>query len=58
MRKFNVFLAKKLIDTVYFSDSCNAEYVKDSLIGHDCYDPRVTVREVKPKAVPAQEVAL
>ena len=46
MKAYRVFLNGKLIDTV-FDLASNAEDVKQSLIDHDGYDPRIVVRRVK-----------
>ena len=46
MKAYRVFLNGKLIDTV-FDLSSNAEDVKQSLIDHDGYAPRIVVRRVK-----------
>ena len=43
MRSWNVFLGARLIDTVYFQNICDEEYVRTSLIEHDGYDPRIVV---------------
>ena len=53
MKAFNVYLPTNnalrymLIDTVYFIDQCDAEYVKVSLIDHDGYSNDIEVEEVK-----------
>ena len=53
MKAFNVYtpdnngLQYRLIDTVYFIDQCDAEYVKFSLINHDDYSNDIEVEEVK-----------
>jgi hypothetical protein len=46
LKAFNVYLNGKLTDTVYYSASTNvdADEVKQSLINHDGYDSRITVR--------------
>ena len=42
---WDVFLRGKLIDTVFYDDSYKtADEVRRSLIGHDGYDPAITVR--------------
>ena len=46
MKSFNVYLNKKLIDTV-FDLSTNSEDVKKSLINHDGYNPNIEVKRVK-----------
>ena len=30
-------------DTVFYDDSCTAEYVRESLISHDGYNPEIIV---------------
>jgi hypothetical protein len=52
MRTFNVFLPTNtmrynLVDTVYFNDQCDADYVKNSLIDHDNYSCYIIVEEAK-----------
>ena len=32
------------IDTVFYDDDCDAEYVRRGLIEHDGYDPSISVR--------------
>ena len=48
-RAFDIYLGKTLIDTVYYGRSVNVdvEEMKKSLINHDGYDSRITVREVR-----------
>lgn len=41
---WDVILNGKVIDTVFYTKDCDAEYVRRSLINHDGYDPRITVR--------------
>jgi hypothetical protein len=41
MKAFDVYLDKKLIDTVWFSGT--AGECRTSLINHDGYDPRIAV---------------
>jgi hypothetical protein len=47
MKAYNVYLLGRLIDTVFFT-GYTAEEVRRSLIDHDGYDSRITVRERKP----------
>ncbi len=47
MIAYDVYLNSKLIDTVFFDQSCDIEYVKNSLINHDGYDYRIIVKKVK-----------
>ena len=44
MRAWNVYLKGRVIDTVFYTKDCDADYVKSSLINHDGYDYRITVR--------------
>ena len=44
MKAWNVYLGRKVIDTVFYTKGSDAEYVRTSLISHDSYDPRITVR--------------
>lgn len=43
-RGWNVYFGSRLIDTVFYTEDCDAEYVRASLINHDGYDYRITVR--------------
>jgi len=43
--KWNVYLNGKLIDSVFYNTNCDADYVKNSLINHDGYDTRISVRK-------------
>ena len=54
MKAFNVYLpynnhslAYRLIDTVYFTNQCDAEYVRFTLIKHDGLSEDIIVEEVK-----------
>jgi len=44
---WNVYLGEKQIDTVFFEADCSGEYIKDSLINHDGYNPNIFVKKVK-----------
>lgn len=44
-RAWVVSLNGRAIDTVFYTRECDAEYVRNSLVEHDNYDPRITVRE-------------
>jgi len=44
MTAWNVYLRGVKIDTVFFNQRCDAEYVKQSLINHDGCDPDIIVR--------------
>jgi hypothetical protein len=46
MIAWNVYLGTKLLTTIYYTDDCDAEYVRSTLINHDGYDSRITVRRV------------
>ena len=39
-----VLLHSRWIDTVYFEEHCNRDYVTRSLIEHDRYNPNIVVR--------------
>lgn len=43
MTPWLVFLLNSHIDTVHFCSSCDADYVRNSLVNHDGYDPQITV---------------
>ena len=48
MDAFDVFLLGKEIDTVFFIEgTVTPEEVKQSLINHDGYDPRIIVKRAK-----------
>lgn len=38
-----VYLGQRHIDTVYFLANCSAQYVRDSLVIHDGYNPNIKV---------------
>ena len=40
---WNVYLNNRLIDSVPYTENCDADYVKTSLIEHDGYDPNIKV---------------
>jgi len=42
---WNVYLNSKLINTVFFTSDCDADYVYRALVSHDGYDSRIVVRE-------------
>jgi len=44
---WDVILNGKVIDTVWFTKDCDADYVRSSLINHDGFDSRITVRRGK-----------
>jgi hypothetical protein len=41
---WDVYLDGKLIDTVFYTRDCDADYVRRSLIDHDGYSPGIKVR--------------
>jgi hypothetical protein len=41
---WNVYLNENLIDTVFFTGDCDADYVYRALVDHDGYDSRIVVR--------------
>ena len=43
MIAWNVYLNGRLIDTVFYMKGCDRDYVKDGLINHDGYNPRIQV---------------
>lgn len=44
MKGWDVFFGSQLIDTVYFTASCDEAEVRRSLIDHDGYDRRIRIR--------------
>lgn len=45
---WNVYLHNRIIDTVWYDKDCSSWYVKNGLVNHDGYDPRIQVhRKVK-----------
>jgi hypothetical protein len=44
---WNVYLHGRLIDTVFYTADCDADYVRRSLINHDGYDAGIVVRRKK-----------
>lgn len=46
MATFNVSLHRKYLETVYYDDDCTVDYVRDSLVSHDGFDPAINVRKV------------
>lgn len=46
MQAWNVYNRhNKLIDTVFYDDDCDEDYVLDGLIGHDGYPPDIYIRK-------------
>jgi len=44
VRAWDVYLDGKVIDTVFYTEDFDAEYVRQSLIEHDGYDSRIVVK--------------
>ena len=44
---WDVILNGKVVDTVWYTKDCNADYVRRSLVDHDGYNPNITVRRRK-----------
>lgn len=44
---WNVYLNGKLIDSVYYTKDCDAEYVRNSLINHDGYNSNIKIKKRK-----------
>lgn len=44
---WNVYLNGKLIDTVFYDEFADANYVYDTLVMHDGYHPNITVKRQK-----------
>lgn len=40
---WHVYLNGELIDIVFYDHDCDHDYVKNGLINHDGYDPRITI---------------
>ena len=45
MNWWNVYLNGKLIDSVPYTKNCDKEYVRESLISHDGYNPNIVVKK-------------
>jgi len=43
MTAWNVYLGRKLIDTVFYDNSCDHWYVRNGLINRDGYNPAICV---------------
>ncbi len=43
MNRWDVYLGRRLIDTVYYLPSCTDEYVRRTLVNHDGYHPNIRV---------------
>ena len=44
---WNIYHRGRLIETVFYTEECSAEYVKDSMIDHDGFPPGIEVRRVR-----------
>jgi len=44
MRQWNVYLHGRLIESVFFDEDCDRNYVYDALVGHDGYDSAIELR--------------
>ena len=44
---WDVILNGKVVDTVWYTKDCDADYVRRSLVDHDGYDTNITVRRSK-----------
>jgi hypothetical protein len=44
---WDVILNGKVVDTVWYTKDCDADYVRRSLVDHDGYNPNITVRRSK-----------
>ena len=47
--KWNVYLEKKWIDSVFFNDDLDKDYVYNALVNHDGYDSRIKVVKARRK---------
>lgn len=47
MTAWNISLNGKLIDIVFYDNDCSKDYVKNGLINHDGYDPRIEISRRK-----------
>ena len=45
MNAWNVYLFGKLMDTVFYTVDCDAEYVYRSLVDHDGCDSQIVVKK-------------
>ena len=43
MQEWNIYLGGNLIDSVWFQDDLDADWVLDALINHDGYEPSIRV---------------
>ena len=42
-KAWDVYLDGKLLDTVWFDEDCDSEYVRNALVDHDGYHPGIVV---------------
>jgi len=47
MQGWLVFIGSSVIDTVFYDDDCDADYVYSSLVNHDGYPVEITVAKCK-----------
>jgi len=47
---WNVYLGKKLIDTVFYDNDCDKWYVYSGLVNHDGYDPNISIIKQRRKS--------
>lgn len=45
--RWDVYLRGKYIESVFFDEDCDHDYVYSSLVEHDGYDPSIKVRKVQ-----------
>lgn len=43
MRAWHVYLGWKRIDIVFYTKDCGSDYVRDSLVNHDGYNPNIVI---------------
>lgn len=43
-KAWDVYVNDQLIDTVFFDESCDEDYVYRALVEHDGYDPDIEVK--------------
>lgn len=47
IKAWNIYLRGKWIDTVFYDEDCDYDYVLRSLINHDGYSPSILIIEGK-----------
>lgn len=47
MQAYDIYLGDRLIDTVFFQNGVDENYVKDALVNHDDYHPLIVVKAAK-----------